>query len=97
MKNRSTKQIIVFSSLCSILCCYVFFGKQGLSKYLYLKQEINAEQEQVSDIEGTIERLKSKIQAWKKEDFEREKMVRQDLNMGFTNELVYKVPAGKQS
>jgi len=95
MKPFILAQKIIFISLCTLLCFYVIFSKRGVREYLRKQHEIEQEKLAVVDIEKTIENLKTKIQAWKKEDFEHERMARQDLNMGYTNELVYKVPPTK--
>ena len=91
MKSNSVAKKILFITLCSILISYVIFSKRGIREYLRMHSEIEGKKQDITDVEKTIETLKNKLQTWKTEDFEREKLAREDLNMGLTNELVYKV------
>lgn len=92
----SLTQKLFFITLCTLLGCYIVFSKRGIREYLHIKDDIDKTKQNIVTMEATIESLKEKIVAWKKEDFEQEKLARQELNMGFTNELVYKVPSEKK-
>jgi hypothetical protein len=37
--------------------------------------------------------VKQKVQAWQSDDFEHEKTMREDLHLGMTSELIYRLKA----
>jgi len=95
MKSPITSQRIILITLATLLILYIFFSKRGIRHYFELQKTIVEDTQQVIELEQTIAELKEKIDVWQKENFEQELMARQDLNMGFTNELVYKVSQTK--
>jgi cell division protein FtsB len=89
MKKKNILQISFFISLCSLASTYLWKSKQGIFTYLNLKKEHRQETIDVQAIEYKNNELRQKINQWNNDSFEKEKVVRQDLGMSFTNELVY--------
>lgn len=79
---------------------YILFGKRGMSEYFALKQELETELNYVHEMEQTYIQLQAHATAWEENSFELEKQARHDLQMGYTNELLYYFPheyAGTQT
>lgn len=74
-----------------VACCFKFiiWGDNGFIKYLQLENEISQEKAKIEKKEKSIAVLEKKIKKWEKDDFELEKMAREDLQMGMANERVY--------
>lgn len=79
---------------------YILFGKRGISEYFSLKQEVEKELNYIHTMEQTYMQLQAHAAAWEENSFELEKQARHDLQMGYTNELLYYFPhehAGTQT
>jgi cell division protein FtsB len=92
MQKKSVVRTIIFSGLSLTLGFYIIFGKRGVKEYLRLKQEIEQEKKMIALVEQEIHHLENKIDRWSDDQFEHEKIAREDLQMGCTNELVYLTP-----
>jgi cell division protein FtsB len=93
MELTIDKKFIVRAAILSLVVVYfggsIIVGKTGLLSYFSLKKEIRAEKEKVDRIKQKIEKLSLKIQRWQQDDFELEKLAREDLQMGLPDEKVY--------
>ena len=96
MKTKIILQISFFLSLCCLAGTYLWKSKQGIFTYLNLKKELRQETIDVQAIEYKNSELRQKINQWNIDSFEKEKRVRQDLGMSFTNELVYLIHEKKK-
>jgi cell division protein FtsB len=87
-----TKKALQISLLIAILatCLYfIFFGQRGVTRYYQIAKEINHEKEKFVKLEQRNAKLKAKIDRWNKDDFEKEKFARQNLQMSKPNEMVF--------
>lgn len=87
-----TKNALQFSLLIAVLavCIYfIFFGQRGIMKYYEVSKEIQHEKSKLAKLEQNNEKLKAKIDAWKNDNFEKEKVARQDLQMSKPDEMVF--------
>gem|GEM_PF-2370632 len=71
---------------------YIVVGKRGVMQYISLQDELAAEVEYVRKMEQTCAQLQAHAAAWEENSFELEKLARQDLQMGYTNEIMYYFP-----
>ncbi|MFC1894771.1 septum formation initiator family protein [Candidatus Dependentiae bacterium] len=78
--------LVIFSVVC---IKSIVFGDQGLNKYFNIKNEIEIESGKILRLEKKIIVLSRQINNWLKDDFELEKMAREELQMGYANEKVY--------
>ena len=92
MKFKIYFRITILFIFVVALINFVVLGQLGIIHYFEIKKEISSEKNKYSKLEKKIEKLNKKIECWKKDDFELEKMARQDLQMGFANEKVYILP-----
>lgn len=92
MYRKNLISNFVFLSLCITAIYYIGWSQSGISKFLQLKNKIQQEREKNVAIEADITGLKQKLNALNNDSFEVEKIARQDLNLGYTNELVYVLP-----
>lgn len=87
-----TKNALQASLLIAIIaaCLYfIFFGQRGIIEYYQIAKEIKHEKMNVSKLEAANKKLKAKIERWNRDDFEKEKFARQDLQMSKENEMVF--------
>ena len=92
MDRKNLISNVIFILLCVTAVYYIGWGQSGMGKFLQLKYKIRQEHQKITDIETDIKDLKQKIHALNSDSFEIEKIARQDLNLGYTNELVYVLP-----
>lgn len=71
---------------------YIVVGKRGVMQYISLQEELAAEIEYVKKMEQTCTQLQADATTWQENSFELEKLARQDLHMGYTNEVMYYFP-----
>lgn len=71
---------------------YIVVGKRGVMQYISLQEELAAEIEYVKKMEQTCAQLQAHAATWEENSFELEKLARQDLHMGYTNEVMYYFP-----
>ena len=67
----------------------ILFGSQGVVRYFEVKNEIEIEKARILNTERKIKNLNAQINRWLNDDFELEKMAREELQMGYSNEKVY--------
>jgi cell division protein FtsB len=68
------------------------FGRMGIKSYFDKKKDLDTQISKISELEVKIENLNDEITRWKKDDFELEKMAREELQMGYPDEKVYILP-----
>jgi cell division protein FtsB len=74
---------------------YIILGKRGVVEYLKLKKELNTELQEVRAMELKLAQLQTQIKEWETNPLEFEKVAREDLQMAFTNEIMYHFPERK--
>lgn len=74
---------------------YIILGKRGVVEYLKLKNELKVELEEVKAMELKLAQLQTQIKEWETNPLEFEKVAREDLQMAFTNEIMYHIPTTK--
>ena len=83
--------IIVLIFACCLIGSIVV-GEMGIEHYFGVKQEIVIQKDKVSKLENIIKNLENKIETFLVDDFELERMAREELQMGFADERVYLLP-----
>ena len=91
-KFKSYFRFFVLALVCFISIRYIFFGSQGICRYLRLNKEIKIQERKVLKLEKKIKNLTSEIEAWLEDDFELEKMARKDLQMSLSSEKLIYIP-----
>lgn len=71
---------------------YIVLGKKGIAQYFLLKDELEKELSYVHEMEKKYIELQNDAIAWQEDSFEFEKIARDDLQMAFTNEMLYYFP-----
>ena len=78
-----------------ILCIAIFslsfltWSEFGLIKHFRIKKEFCKKQHELIALQKEVKKLKKKLTAWKTDPFYIEKMAREELCMGYPNEVVY--------
>lgn len=86
------RNIIILSILAITISTglgYIIFGNRGIIAYYKLKNEIDAEKQQIQALEQEIAHIQAKIDNWGSDEFHAEKFARQDLQMGKPGEQMY--------
>ena len=65
------------------------FGTQGVDRYFEVKNEIKIQKDKIVRLNNKIADLNNKITSWLSDDFELEKMAREELQMGYPSEKLY--------
>ena len=83
--------IQIFLLILIVFLCgqYLIFDKTGIKKSSKLKKECCREQEQVFQLKNEIKELKHTICGLQTKIFEKEKIIREDLQLSCTNEYIY--------
>ena len=68
---------------------YLVVSEHGLLAYWKLKEEINQKKAIITEFENDINQLQASIHAFENDPFEKERIARQDLQLGYKYELVY--------
>lgn len=79
-------------SMCVLLVFFIFsmiFSSVGIVAHRRLIKRVAVQKQALVVIESEISNLKQDIERWQKSDFYLEKVARNDLGMGYANELVY--------
>lgn len=92
MKNKNFVHSLLLMLFAVGSGSYILLSKRGITEYLALRKELQSELDHVHSMEKTYEYLQAHAQAWEEGLFEIEKSARQDLQMGYTNELLYYFP-----
>jgi len=93
IKGKQLLQALILTCLSSSFIYYLRYTDNGIEAYFALKKENNEEEKKVQELQATIKKLEGTIQQWKNDDFIKEKMAREDLQMSFTNEYTYILPS----
>ena len=67
----------------------VIFSDTGMIQYWRLKKELIGKQNKITCLEHKIKDLEKDIKLFLADDFEIERIARQDLQMGLSHEQVY--------
>jgi cell division protein FtsB len=93
MEISFDKKFIVRATILTLLIGYfggsLIFGNNGILRYFAVKKEIVHQKYKVVKLKSKIEELNTKIALWGQNDFELEKMAREELQMGYPDEKVY--------
>jgi cell division protein FtsB len=76
---------------------HLYTNPKGLLHQRSLAKENAAEQARVNSLVAEVANLQTKIIALQSNRFEREKIIREDLQMSCTNEYVYLLPKEKRA
>ena len=91
MNVRKTT-IFFWMSLALCFGYYAIKGKHGIKKYRKISREIAANQQKIMALNQEISMIESNIHNFTHRSFEKEMVLRTDLHMGYTNEIVYLYP-----
>lgn len=89
MITKKALQRSLFFATLAVCLYFIFFGHQGVLKYYQLAKENDHEKKQLVTLEKKNNQLLDKIAQWKQNDFNKEKFVRQELQMAKPNEMVF--------
>jgi cell division protein FtsB len=89
MEMKFFVRIIILMFFSFVYLKSIIFGTQGIRRYFEIKNEIEIEKTKILNNENKIKNLKVQIDRWLNDDFELEKMAREELQMGYANERVY--------
>ncbi|MFH0898245.1 MAG: septum formation initiator family protein [bacterium] len=92
MNFKTFLQITIIIGFCTTFGYHVIWNEHGLLNFYELKREVTKQQTIVTQLQQDIKHLQTQIQTFQADDFEKEKIAREDLQMGCTNELVYILP-----
>ncbi len=70
----------------------LIFGQMGIIKFFERNEEIKIEKHKIARLEGKIKKVEKELARWKADDFELERMAREELAMGDKNEKVFILP-----
>ncbi len=79
----------------SLGCClgyYLINGKHGIKKYRAIVQDVVKDQQKIKALNQEIAIIEAHINDWSKQSLIVESVLRTDLHMGYTNEMVYLYP-----
>ena len=79
----------------SLTCClgyYLVNGKHGIKKYREIARDITKDQQKIQALNQEISVIEANIHDWSKQPLVAESVLRTDLHMGYTNEMVYVYP-----
>ncbi|MCF7799807.1 septum formation initiator family protein [Candidatus Babeliales bacterium] len=89
MRLKTITRSLIFIFLYSFFLNSMIFSDIGILKYFEVKKEISEQQDKIIRLENKVRETKNKIAAWQEDDFYLEKMAREDLQMGYLDELIY--------
>ena len=92
MKIKMILHSLVIIGICTSYGYYLMFGKKGITQYTRLRKETDSEKQFVAKLEEEINELSNALHVWKHEEIAKEHMAREDLQMSYTNELIYLIP-----
>ena len=75
-----------------VFAYFLIFSGIGLVAYGREKKQLVIKQKELATLEKEIGTLEQELGAWKNDSFELEKLARQDLCMGYTDEIIYILP-----
>jgi cell division protein FtsB len=86
------KKLIQYSLLLALTSWYSYqiaYGKNGLKTYYRLQQQLQQEEANVAQLTQKIAQLEKHIHMVKANKFTKEKIAREELLLGKSNEYVY--------
>ncbi|MFA5074794.1 MAG: septum formation initiator family protein [Candidatus Babeliales bacterium] len=89
MRIKTITRSLFFIFLYSFFLNSMIFSDIGILKYFAVKKEICNQQNKIIKLKNKIKEIKNKISDWQEDDFYLEKMAREDLQMGYPDELIY--------
>ena len=92
VRFKTFLQLLIILGIVGTFGYHGMWGRRGLIRFYALKKDVDAQKKVVAKLEQHVQTLQQKVDSWQDNDFEREKVVREDLQMGFTNEYVYVLP-----
>ncbi len=75
------------------IAAYTTFGPRGMVEYFKKRHQVTHKHEKIAELERHIAKLSQAITAAKHHPFALEKTARYDFCMGYTNEMIYVLPA----
>ncbi len=76
-------------SLCGLFAHHFYFNPKGVRAQRKLKAENQREKVKIAHLQEEVTALRNSITGLSSNDFEQEKIMREDLQMSCTNEYVY--------
>lgn len=89
MRLNTIVRSFIFIFLYSFFLNSMIFSDIGILKYFEVKKELCDQQSKIIKLKNKIKETKNKIVVWQKDDFYLEKMAREELQMGYADELIY--------
>ncbi|MBD3231798.1 hypothetical protein GF322_04000 [Candidatus Dependentiae bacterium] len=89
MKLKTVLRLIILLGLIGYFLQAILFGQRGFKKYLELKNEINFEKNKILKTKKKILDFEEKIAKWNENNFELERLAREELQMCYANEHVF--------
>lgn len=70
--------------------CYLFIcGEFGIIKHYFVKKEVESKQRELLLLQNEIGEIQDDLHDWQHDPFYLEKMAREELGMGYRDEIVY--------
>lgn len=89
MKTENIAKIFVVLVILGGFANLILFSDSGFYVFSSLKTEIAKKEKNVATLENEVRSLKKEIDAWQHDKFYLEKMAREELLMGRSNELIF--------
>jgi len=93
--RKTQFQLAFLCAFCGYLGYHAIWGKRGIVRYFTLKYKIEKDKHKILALEQDVAATKNRIIDVRNEPFELEKIAREDLLLGHTNELIYLIPSKK--
>ncbi|MCK4651128.1 septum formation initiator family protein [Candidatus Babeliales bacterium] len=89
MKFKIIIRTLILFVACLFFVKFIIWGNLGIVNYFDNKKKIELEKNKIVKLEQKIKILKGDIEEFLGDDFELQRMAREDLQMGFVDEKVY--------
>jgi cell division protein FtsB len=92
MKRYTVKDLVYKFALSGfgLFCCFFFiFGEYGIVRHFSVNKELHEKQRELSSLSDEIKALKQELLSWKADPYYMEKVAREELGMGYKDEVVY--------
>lgn len=93
MKLKSWMKIMVLAIATGGYIHHFYTNPKGVFRQRKLAQENESEKNKIAALENEINRFQEKTIALQSDWLEQEKIIRQDLQLSYTNEYIYLLPA----
>jgi cell division protein FtsB len=92
MKRYTIKDLVyklVLFGFVFFCCSFFVFGEYGIVRHFSINKELYEKQRELSSLSDEIKALKQELVSWKTDPYYMEKIAREELGMGYKDEVVY--------